>query len=293
MGFFLFHLGAATEHAQYAAQQQQLEKRLNGVQPKDNRLYSFWEWTTHDPVAFYTFILALFTLVLAVSTIGLWIVTYLTLRHARDDAERQAKEMQETFRIGSGANQIAATNAERQLRAYVTAPRVILTTHRLPSTLSATNHLKAGPIDTFDMVVVFRNGGQTPARNVIIKVSSAEIPIPFRGGFNFQDTGRVGYGLIGPNSEVSSPLLSNKAVTFERGTDGHKWLLWGSVEYDDIFAGSYRHRTEFCFEMVVRTLPVSGELTIDFEPFPEYNNMDGDCMRSFDPHTNKYAKDGL
>jgi hypothetical protein len=36
---------------------------------QDGPLLRFWHWTTHDPVAFYTF-------VLATSTIGLWIVTW-------------------------------------------------------------------------------------------------------------------------------------------------------------------------------------------------------------------------
>src|SRR5262249_29809426 len=38
-------------------------------------LRRFWNWTTHDPVAFYTFILAIFTAVLAISTVGLGVAT--------------------------------------------------------------------------------------------------------------------------------------------------------------------------------------------------------------------------
>src|SRR3954453_9014624 len=38
-------------------------------------LRCFWKWTTHDPVAFFTFVLALFTGILGLSTVGLWIQT--------------------------------------------------------------------------------------------------------------------------------------------------------------------------------------------------------------------------
>src|SRR5436190_1382017 len=39
----------------------------------ENPLVVFWHWTVHDPVAFYTSILA-------VSTIGLWIITWRGIR---------------------------------------------------------------------------------------------------------------------------------------------------------------------------------------------------------------------
>jgi len=48
---------------------------------------SFWQWTTHDPVAFYTSVLALFTGILGASTIGLWIVTARGVRNQRRDTE--------------------------------------------------------------------------------------------------------------------------------------------------------------------------------------------------------------
>jgi hypothetical protein len=65
-GFLAFHVGVATEYAQHV-KQQQTNQHAQTTQPRENRLYTFWEWTTHDPVAFYTSALALFTLVLSVS----------------------------------------------------------------------------------------------------------------------------------------------------------------------------------------------------------------------------------
>jgi hypothetical protein len=48
-----------------------------------NSSETFWQRTTSDPVAFFTLWVALFTCALAVSTVGLWIVTYWSLDHAR------------------------------------------------------------------------------------------------------------------------------------------------------------------------------------------------------------------
>ena len=50
-------------------------------------LAAFLQWTTHDPVAFYTFVVALFTGVLGASTIGLWIVTARGVRNQARDTE--------------------------------------------------------------------------------------------------------------------------------------------------------------------------------------------------------------
>jgi hypothetical protein len=42
------------------------------------RVTAFWDWTTHDPVSFYTAVLAL-------STIALWIVTWRGIRGQSKD----------------------------------------------------------------------------------------------------------------------------------------------------------------------------------------------------------------
>src|SRR5258708_2217137 len=64
-GFLAFQAGVATKypqrHSEQAAAAQDHEQK--------NIFERFWEWTTDDPVAVYT-------LVLAISTIGLWVVTW-------------------------------------------------------------------------------------------------------------------------------------------------------------------------------------------------------------------------
>lgn len=76
---------------------------------------SFWQRTTNDPTALFTFWLALFTAGLTISTVGLWAVTYLTLRHARQDAARQARDTEKSL----DASVKAANAADLSARAAV------------------------------------------------------------------------------------------------------------------------------------------------------------------------------
>src|SRR5712664_2862848 len=63
-GFLAFQTGVASKYPQRHSEQTTPAENNE----KNNVFERFWEWTTEDPVAVYT-------LVLAISTIGLWFVT--------------------------------------------------------------------------------------------------------------------------------------------------------------------------------------------------------------------------
>ena len=72
-------------NASQFARQPEYSNQNNG-QSKSNK--SLWERTTEDPTAFFTAWVAAFTCILAVSTIGLWIVTWRSsVKQSRDMAE--------------------------------------------------------------------------------------------------------------------------------------------------------------------------------------------------------------
>lgn len=208
-------------------------------QHQENYFRAFWRWTTHDPVAFYTSLLAIFTFVLAVSTIGLWIVTYLTLRHAREDAARQAKDMDDSIRAAMQsasagraaalemrkANLLAADTREQQLRAYV---------------FIAEGHIEAVMTDDGRRFitghVAFKNHGQTPGYKF---TTHATLRIEAPSFFPDHET-EIGGAMsaIGPNGgaqvdRVFGPI-SNEL--FEEIRMGAKRIfLWGRVDYVDAF----------------------------------------------------------
>jgi hypothetical protein len=86
-----------------------------------------------DRIADYTWWVAVFTGVLGISTIGLWFVTWQSVRHAKADSVRQARQL----RVSNIAAIRAATAGEKtiermdktaahQLRAYVFVHRTAL-----------------------------------------------------------------------------------------------------------------------------------------------------------------------
>jgi hypothetical protein len=112
---------------------------VNKNEPRE----TFWQRATEDPTAFFTLCVAAFTLVLAASTIALWIETRLAGR-------RQSRHMEalvnETRRIG-----------EAQVRAYVSIQSAAIAFW--------------GPWEHPIVVFVPFNTGQSPATNFIWNIT--------------------------------------------------------------------------------------------------------------------------
>jgi hypothetical protein len=72
----------------------------------------FWEKTADDPVAYFTLWLGGFTGVLALSTIGLWLVTWRS-------GVRQSKEMRDAIQTAQAANEISHSAIIAEQRAWV------------------------------------------------------------------------------------------------------------------------------------------------------------------------------
>ncbi len=58
----------------------------------------------------------------------------------------------------------------------------------------------------------------------------------------------------------------------------------GWAEYDDVFSGTKRHRTEFCHELIVGGNPAAGKATITLSVYPRFNGMDEECLRAPTPY---------
>jgi hypothetical protein len=91
--------------------------------------------------------------------------------------------------------------------------------------------------------------------------------------------------LIGPQVIWHSPSVTVGATELQDPAVPAERYLWGWIEYDDIFPGSIRHRTEFCFQIIFERLPPTNEGWIRFEPYSRFNAADSDCLRPIDPAT--------
>ena len=105
------------------------------------------------------------------------------------NATAQSEDTKEAIRASILSNQIAVTNAEQQLRAYVTARDVYLSTYRGPGRMGAYgNTVLDGPVHTYGFAAILRNGGQTPATKVTINVSCQKLAKPLHADFDFPDS---------------------------------------------------------------------------------------------------------
>ena len=238
--------------------------------------------TLERRLANWTVVLAIATVGLIIATLVLGVIGYLELRNN----EKTIKASVDLAQSAITANQISVVNTEQQLRAYVTALDVHTVFHRRPGSLNPYGGEIPGPAHTYEFAVILKNGGQTPAINVRTNLNLRRFEGEVPNDFDFPSFNLLGYGLIGPQLEWRTRYQSASAGLIE--DIGPALLLWGWVEYDDIFTASGstgRHRTEFCFRMDRKRLPVTNEFWMGFIPYEKFNAADFDCLRPIDPAT--------
>jgi len=141
----------------------------------------------------------------------------------------------------------AKTTAERQLRAYV-----------------GISETKQGmrvesDDDKREMVAWFinvhwRNNGQTPARNMVGWISCGffEPDIPKDYDFPKPKSAQNSISAIGRDSVVKSGDINISKEYIAKLISGTgKLYVWGRADYDDVFKGTPRRHTTFCYQAVI------------------------------------------
>jgi hypothetical protein len=105
------HLPPPITEEQFAAAQAPAQKHVCQFSP----LRCFWNWTTHDPVAFFTFVLAVFTAILSGSTVALWFAT----RRAAERAEMAVRTVEGAWIFAAPLLQPNVLAAEPRMQMYV------------------------------------------------------------------------------------------------------------------------------------------------------------------------------
>src|SRR4029079_3983421 len=101
---------------------------------------------------------------------------------------------------------------------------------------------------------VWKNGSATPPRRVFMASSWSLFTPDIPENFDFPYLGEtpVQRAMVGPYATTwgaESVIPTAKLLEVKKG--GCKIYLWGWVEYGDVFAGTDRHRTEYCMEVRV------------------------------------------
>jgi hypothetical protein len=238
---------------------------------------SFRHWLNHtlsDPVS-------AFTLILAVSTIGLWFST----RRLWQGAEAQARDFKLSI-AAAGRSAVAmesvaaslAVNAEEIVKTVKTVKtnREIADRQKVfgemqyrpyVSVLLGTAHYQDVATNyMFAALPRFANSGATPARDVRFRASAAVLPFPLPRDIKLwlppQEPGR---NLIAPHTESTPTIVTKQLFAPEEirpimfRNDGRCLYVWGVVTYRDSFKNMYR--TTFLHQMHWHMKP-DGELIV-------------------------------
>jgi hypothetical protein len=144
---------------------------------------------------------------------------------------------------------------------------------------------RSNPItpDDTDVIVMWENSGATQTKALRSRISSASFPPHKLDGFNFPDLGahKESRAFIGPKASIEmAPITIPQATIASAGGRSSRIFVWGWAEYDDIFPGTVRHRTEFCVEMRV-SYPTGSQSRIDWVTHTEFNGSEEECGQRF------------
>jgi hypothetical protein len=137
-------------------------------------------------------------------------------------------------------------------------------------------------ITKWRFIPAWQNNGNTPTRFMTNRVNFAAFEHPIDLGFDFPELGdpQVGHTTIGPRAVMHAAHIDVSAEVLERvnNREAHAYI-WGWADYNDILPGTSRHRTEFCFEIIVHGNPRAEDCQFLFRQLPQHNGIDNECLR--------------
>jgi len=273
-------LGWQASYAPPDSEKRQCEEAATKTGHKTEECKSLWERTTTDPVAFFTFILA-------ISTGGLWLATI------------------GLYRAGERQIAVAKESADAAQRAALTGERALIVVERafiMISDMGVNTIGQYGTIIDYRLNVNIANSGKTPAKNYTCIANLVVFDGDMPAGFRFPD--RTHQDLpekgttIGPQARTYFQIdfFVQDAIDVFEGRK--KAFVYGWLEYDDIFPDSPRHRTEFCLWIEVYADPRHSIQVVYGKPPPiltvraynRYNSYDDDCV--YRPGQTPIAEEG-
>jgi hypothetical protein len=131
---------------------------------------------------------------------------------------------------------------------------------------------------------VWKNSGKTPTKHAVSivnkwhAVKAGDLPSHF--DFDFPDYSRPERMIIGPNATMHSSPFDFTTEELDQFRNGSaKCYIWGWIDYNDIFERTERHRSEFCFEIIVTGNPLYRAGGFLYPRRGPFNGFDAECMR--------------
>jgi hypothetical protein len=134
------------------------------------------------------------------------------------------------------------------------------------------------------VIAAIANSGTSPPKKLRVAIFKSVVSSETVGTLRFEPSyDAAKNAFVGPQSSIeihAAYVRDNPART--------KTLIWGWMEYADVFSPPDRHRTEFCFEFVCGALVDldNGGATLlpEFIMHERHNGMDEDCMHRPRPY---------
>jgi hypothetical protein len=137
-------------------------------------------------------------------------------------------------------------------------------------------------ITKWRFIPIWQNNGNTPTKYMVNRVNFAACEKAIDLGFDFPELGnpQVGHTTIGPRAIMHAAHIDVSAEVLEKVNNREAYAyIWGWADYNDILPGTSRHRTEFCFEIVVNGDLRAENCQFFFRQHPQYNGIDNECLR--------------
>jgi hypothetical protein len=230
---------------------------------KEEKDYGFWEKTRCDPATYFTAWLVGFTGVLAISTIGLWVVTWLS-------GVRQSRDMEASI---AAAHRSADIAEKALLSVEIPYLYPVIRKHGFVinhSTLTGQMAITNFDFGTDFLEYYFRNFGRSPAEITEVQsilVPKYGMPVPYPAGLNILAplSGQIAPPDGGDSQDFRYMFSKGDYEAYWKGERPPRleilnfWFL-GFVRYNDVFENEYVRG--FCLQyspMTNRFYPVGGD----------------------------------
>ena len=238
-----------------------------------------------EDLAIYTARLYYATLAVAIATVFLVLATAGLTWLGRI----QLRDMKASIAVAKDAAAAARDQVRLSCHAMESTERAMVfhsKTHAMAGIKGSTNEV----ID-WTIFAIFENAGSTPTRWMRMHTNWFYFAGGIPDDYNFPDLGATAGSVpisMGPkgitwSGECEIPI---DKVLATRNGEG-QLFVWGWVEYDDIFEGTPRHRTEYCFEVKVPGIPTihtaegnpeGAHVPFRYQGYKKHNGTDEECM---------------
>jgi hypothetical protein len=189
------------------------------------------------------------------------------------------------WRVTAATLDHAERTAIRELRAYISVKEIIMDQFRSADTVGVYGTVVEGQVHNYRISALIENGGSTPTRKAIINVNWELRGDKLPNDFQFPDGKITEAAAVGARGTYVTPGFFVSVADIRKIMAKEKRLyVWGWIDYNDVFEGTPRHRTEFCFDISPDEVPDGKNIYMRFPTHGRFNGTDGDCLRRPQPH---------